>query len=175
MNYLDIVLILLLLIFLIRGFIRGLFIELASVLALIAGIWGAIKFSDFAGKQLAEIFSLSEFWMGLLAFVVTFVFIAIGVHLVAKVADKLFSAIALGWLIKILGGFCGLIKGLVIISLLLVFLNAIDARASFLPHDKINESILYNPVSKILPAIFPLVAEGNLSNSSDKLKNQPQE
>ena len=48
MTILDIVLASLLLFGLIRGLMKGLFVEVASLIALIAGIYGAIHFSVFA-------------------------------------------------------------------------------------------------------------------------------
>ena len=48
MTVLDIVLAALLLFGLIKGLMKGLFVEVASLIALIAGIYGAIHFSAFA-------------------------------------------------------------------------------------------------------------------------------
>ncbi len=173
MNYFDITILLVVLFFSIRGLFKGLVIELSSVLALILGIWGAIRFSGFVGNRFTELFDLNTQWLGLIAFAVTFVLIVIGVHFLAIAVDKLLSAVALGWLVKILGGVFGLIKALIITSIVLVFLNTINERVEFLPPDKVNDSLLYKPVSRIAPAIFPLIVKGDLIKSFDKLKKQP--
>lgn len=175
MNYFDITILLVLLFFTIRGLFKGLIIELSSVLALILGIWGAIRFSGFVGNRLTEMFGLTTQWLGLIAFAVTFVLIVIGVHFVAIAVNKLFSAIALGWLVKILGAFFGLAKGLIIVSIVLVFFNTVNERVEFLPPDKVNDSLFYNPVAKIAPAIFPLIVKGDLIKSFDKIKKQPKD
>jgi membrane protein required for colicin V production len=172
MNYFDIVILIVLLFFLIRGLIKGFFIELASVLALILGIWGALRFSGFVGNKLTELFDLTTQWLGLISFAVTFVLIVIGVHFVAIIVDKLFSAIALGWLVKILGAVFGVIKALIIVSVVLVFLNTVDERVNFLPPDKVEDSVLYRPVAQIAPAIFPLIVKGDLIKSFSSLKKQ---
>ena len=44
MNYIDIIILVIIGYGLVKGFINGLIIEVASVLALILGIWGAIRF-----------------------------------------------------------------------------------------------------------------------------------
>lgn len=175
MNYFDIVILVVLLFFFIRGIIKGFIIELASVLALIIGIWGALKFSGYTGAKLTELFDLSTQWLGLIAFAVTFIIIVVAVHFVAIITDKLFSAIALGWLVKILGAVLGLIKGLIIVSIVLVFMNTVNERVEFLPPDKVEASKLYRPVAKIAPAIFPLIVKGDLINSFNKLKKQDEE
>lgn len=175
MNYFDIVILIVLLFFLIRGLIKGLIIELASVLALIAGIWGALRFSGYTGAKLTELFDLSTPWLGLIAFAVTFILIVIAVHFVAVIIDKLFSAVALGWLVKILGAVFGVIKGLIIVSIVLVFMNTVNERVEFLPPEKVEASVLYRPVSQIAPAIFPIIVNGDLFNSFNKLKKQEEE
>ena len=50
MNTLDIILAVILIFGFVRGLSRGLFVEVASLLALILGIYGAIHFSFFAGN-----------------------------------------------------------------------------------------------------------------------------
>ena len=52
MNTLDIILSALLLYGLIRGFIKGFFVEVTSLVALAIGLYGAIHFSYFAGDFL---------------------------------------------------------------------------------------------------------------------------
>ena len=46
MNVLDIIILVLLVLGLINGFRKGLFVEVASLVALVAGIYGAIHFSN---------------------------------------------------------------------------------------------------------------------------------
>ena len=52
MSVIDIVLGALILFGLIRGLMKGLFVEVASLVALIAGVYGAIHFGNFAGDIL---------------------------------------------------------------------------------------------------------------------------
>ncbi|MBE0674501.1 MAG: CvpA family protein, partial [Bacteroidales bacterium] len=59
MNLIDFFIIAILVFALVRGFIKGLIIEVASVLALILGIWGAIRFSGFVGQRLTDYFDLT--------------------------------------------------------------------------------------------------------------------
>ena len=45
----------------------------------------------------------------------------------------------------------------------------------FLPKDKIEESIFYNPISDIAPAIFPIIGEGGFNRSFDRFKKKPED
>ena len=60
MNTFDIIILALLLFGFIRGLFKGLFIEIASLVALITGVYGAIHFSYFVGNFLANRVSWDE-------------------------------------------------------------------------------------------------------------------
>ena len=60
-------------------------------------------------------------------------------------------------------------------SVFFVILSAVDARRPFLPKDKIEESMFFNPISDIAPAIFPIIGEGGFRQSFDRFKKKPEE
>ncbi len=64
-------------------------------------------------------------------------------------------------------------KTVLIMSVFFVVLNAIDARKPFLPRDKLEQSIFYNPISDIAPSIFPIIGEGGFDHSFDRFKKKP--
>ncbi len=154
MNYIDLILLIFLLWSAYRGFRNGLIIEVASLAALILGIFGAIKFSYMTSDFLVEKFDMTTQYLPLISFAITFVIIVIVVHLLAKAIDKLVKAIALGFINRLLGILFGVIKTAFILSIILVILNTIDRKTHFLPDDKIEESFLYKPVSNFAPMIF---------------------
>ena len=61
MNWLDIVLAIPLLWFLYRGFRNGLIIELASLAALILGIYAALHFSFYVQEYLEKNFEIAQY------------------------------------------------------------------------------------------------------------------
>ena len=77
MGVFDIILAALLLFGLVRGFMKGLFVEVASILALVAGIYGAIHFSNFAADFLQSRFDWNEKAINITAFAITFVIIVL--------------------------------------------------------------------------------------------------
>lgn len=173
MNYIDIIILIILGFAVIRGFINGLVIEIASLAALIFGIWGAIKFSGFTSVKLYEYFDMSGQFIGIISFIITFLIIVVIIHFIGMLINKLMEAIALGFLMKLLGTVFGLLKTALIMSVIFVVLNSIDSRKHFLPAEKLQESILYNPISDIAPALFPIIGEGDLFQSFDRLKIDP--
>ncbi len=175
MNWIDAAIVIILIISVVTGFINGLVKEVASLAALILGIWGAIRFSAFTAGKLYDYFDMTGQYVGIIAFVITFGVIVIIIHFIGIVADKIVSAAALGFVNRILGMGFGLLKSILIMSVIFVLLNVIDAKRSFLPKDKIEGSYFYNPISDIAPALFPIIGEGGFGISFDRFKKKPED
>lgn len=175
MNYIDLLIIVILVVGVARGFIDGFIKEFASLLALILGIWGAIKFSSLMAAKLYDYFDMKGNYVGIIAFIITFIIIVIIVHFVGVVVDKFAETISLGFLNRILGLAFGLIKNVLILSVFLVILNAIDAKHHFLPKEAVANSRLYTPIADIAPALFPIIGEGTFDRSFDRFKKKPED
>ncbi len=172
MNWIDFVIVALLVFGLIQGFIDGLIIELAELAALVLGIWGAIHFSWWTADKLAGWFDMNSSWTGVISFAVTFIVIVTAVYLVGKILDTVMKAISLGFVNKTLGAVFGVLKTALILSVLFVFLNTIDEKKHFLPSATINNSFFYNPVADLVPSIFPVIEGGDLIDSFNRHKKQ---
>lgn len=175
MNWIDAIIVIILILAAVRGFINGFVKEVASLLALILGIWGAIKFSSFTAEKLYDYFDLTGKYVGIMAFIITFILIVIAIHFLGMLVDKLMKAIALGFVNRLVGIVSGVLKSVLIMSVIFVVLNAVDSHRHFLPKDKIEKSFLYNPISDIAPAIFPIIGEGSFGLSFDRFKKKPEE
>jgi len=173
MNWIDLIIVVILILSMVSGFINGLIREAASLAALILGIWGAIKFSSFTAAKLYDYFDMTGHYVGIIAFLITFGIIVVAIHFVGVIADKIADAANLGFVNRLLGIAFGLFKSVLIMSVIFVVLNALDARRPFLPRDKIEQSMLFNPISDIAPAIFPIIGEGDFNRSFDKFKKKP--
>lgn len=173
MNWIDAIIVVLLIISLVRGFMNGLVKEVASLAALILGIWGAIRFSAFTAEKLYDYFDMTGRYVGIIAFLITFGIIVVIIHFVGIIADKIADAASLGLINRVLGIGFGLLKSILLLSVLFVILNAIDARKPFLPQDTIEGSVFYSPISDIAPAIFPIIGEGGFERSFDRFKKKP--
>jgi membrane protein required for colicin V production len=175
MNWIDLTIVVILILSLVMGFINGLVKEVASLAALILGIWGAIKFSGFTAEKLYDYFDMTGQYVGLIAFLVTFGIIVVIIHFIGILADKVVDAISLGFVNRLLGIVFGLLKSALIMSVFFVILNAIDARKPFLPKETIEKSMFYNPISDIAPIIFPIIGEGGFNRSFDRFKKKPEQ
>lgn len=155
MSIIDIVLGALLLFGLIRGAMKGLFVEVASLLALVLGVYGAIHFSFFASGFLESKVDWNEKTINIVAFAITFVIIVLAISLAGKALTKLADFAALGLLNKLLGGAFGALKIGLILSILLIVFNKLNKTLPFIEKEDLEESILYEPLKSLAPMIFP--------------------
>ncbi len=157
MGFLDIVLGLLLLYGLYKGLKNGLFVEIASIIALIAGLYGAIHFSYIAGEYLSQNMDWDERYINLSAFLITFIVIVLVVHLAARFLTKIADFAMLGLLNKIAGGIFGVLKVAVILGALLIFFDRTNSSFGMVQKDTVAESVLYEPIKEIGAFVFSRV------------------
>jgi len=155
MNVLDLILVIPLLFALYRGFTKGLVYMVASILALLLGILGAMKFRDFTAQFLDRLFEIQPQYLNLLGFAVTFILIVLVVHLVAFVADRLLKAVALNFVNRLAGMVFGIAITAFVLSIILQPVNAVNQQRGFIAEEKIEGSLLYKPLSAFAPAVFP--------------------
>lgn len=159
MGLLDIVLGLLLAYGLYKGVRNGLIVEVASIVALIAGICGAIHFSYIASDFLSERFSWEPRYIKLTAFVLTFLVLVIAVHFLGRLLTKIIEFAMLGFLNSLAGGIFGLVKVGVILGALLIFFERANNSLHLVRPAAIEQSVLYGPIREIGAFVFDWVLE----------------
>jgi membrane protein required for colicin V production len=173
MNYIDLVLGLLLIIAAIQGFRDGLIIELASLAALVLGIWGGIKFSYLTADFISRNTGYHSEHLSTIAFFVTFIIIIIIVHLIGKMLDTIVKAVFLGFLNRLAGIIFGVLKAAVILSILLLFFDDIDENVHILPAKQKEESKIYSPMKQLVPTLFPFIKLWNADDGKNKEEVKP--
>ncbi|WP_191858543.1 CvpA family protein [Hanstruepera ponticola] len=167
MAIIDIVLVALLGFGLIRGFFKGFFVEVASLVALIAGIYGAIHFSYYVADLLIEHVDWSEKTINITAFAITFIIIVLVIALAGKALTKLADFAALGFLNKLLGGVFGLLKIGLILSILLIIFDKMNNTITFVDEEHTQDSVLYEPVKSLAPMLFPTIIKAEMTEKDD--------
>lgn len=155
MNTFDIIIVALLLFGFIRGLFKGLFLEVASLVALIAGIYGAIHFSHFIKDFLAVQVSWEEKYITLISFAITFILIVLVISLIGKMLTKMADFASLGILNKLLGGVFGVLKIGLLLSVILLIFSKLNNKIPFLSEEQQESAVLYKPVKNLAPTIFP--------------------
>jgi len=144
-----------------KGFRKGLIVELASILAIILGIYACAKFSDvvagFLGTKLHS--SVSSVYLSVLADVLLFIGILILVFFIAKRIQKLAEALFLGIANRLLGGLFGALKWALVISFVLYFFDILNTKAGIVNDETLQHSVVYEHLIKLAPLIMPALAK----------------
>ncbi len=170
MNYIDIILLVLLFLAAINGFRKGLIAEVASLAALILGIWGAIKFSYVTSEFLVENFNIQTQHLNIISFVVTFIVIVILVHIVGSTINKLAETVMLGFVNKLAGLVFGVLRSALILSIILVVFDKIDEDVHILSESTKENSRMYEPIRSFAPSIFPFIEGWELDLKENRAK-----
>ena len=168
LNYLDIFIVCLIALGFYRGFSKGLIIELTSILALILGAYGSLKFSwltfDFISTTFPnQLESIEQSYIKIFSFAFTFVIIIVSISVAGKALTKIAKILFLGFLNKLFGGLFGAIKYVLIVSFCFVFFENINSEFSFIDNENIESTFLYRP---ILNAGNQLLSFFNVSGNS---------
>lgn len=153
MNYIDLIIALFLAWFAYKGFTKGLIIELASLAALILGIYAALYFSDVTADFLVTYFKAGKKHLSLVAFVLTFILVVIGVVTLGRILEKFIDILLLGFLNKLTGAVFGILKGMLILSLLLMLLAYMGV-GNLLNEKTRESSLFYEPVESVAPLLY---------------------
>lgn len=157
MGVIDIVLGGLILFGLVRGFMKGLFVEVASLVALFAGVYGTIHFSNFAAEFLENKTEWNEKTINITAFAITFIIIVLAIALAGKALTKLADFAALGIINKLIGGVFGALKIVIVLSVILNVFDKMNTTITFIDDAHTENSLLYKPIKSLVPLIFPSI------------------
>ena len=173
MSALDIIIGVIVLLGFYGGFKKGLFVALTSLIGLIAGVYGAIHFSDYAASYISNLFNWGEQITNLAAFAVTFSGIVFIISIAGKFLTKIADFAMLGIINKLLGGvFSGLMYAF-ILSVIFMFLESSSSLSGYvISEEKKESSILYTPVSVLAPSVLPQILKEVESFKNKNIENE---
>ena len=172
MVLLDIILLVVFAYALFTGFRSGLIMQLSTLVAVGAGIWGAIEFSDRVEVWLTDQVELGTM-TGSVSFALTFLVILIGVNLLGRMLTKMLDMAMLSLPNRLAGAALATLKYGLIISALLQAAQGSGALDIILPEEKRQESMLYGPVSALAPTIIPAIENSPwVQRTWDKVKEE---
>ncbi|HBK71477.1 MAG TPA: colicin V production protein [Flavobacteriaceae bacterium] len=157
MNTIDIILVALLLYGLVRGFMKGFFVEVTSLVALAIGLYGAIHFSYIVANYLKNSVDWTEKYIQIIAFAITFFIIVVLISFTGKILTKIADTVALGIVNKLFGAAFGFLKIGLILSVVLIIFDKLNRALPIVKEENLQSSILYAPVKNIAPMIFPTI------------------
>ncbi len=163
MNYLDYIILVIVLIGFLLGFKDGLVRKIIGLVGLIAGIGIAFEFSGTLGKLIMPFFNNDEYLASLIAGIIIFFLVIVITSIVKRIVHPLDKVNKL--INQIMGGIIGIIQIAFFISAFFLFLNIF----SFPANSDRQNSTLYNPTLNLIPNFIDIII-GHRSKATNFLK-----
>ena len=163
MNYLDYIIIVIILIGFLLGFKDGLVRKLIGLLGLIIGIVLAFQFSGTVGKLLIRFFNNDEYLSSVIAGILIFLVVILIATIIKRIVhpfDKVNRLIN-----QVLGGVIGTVQIIYFMSAVFLFLNIFG----FPKSEQRKNSFSYDDVLNLIPKTIDF-AMGQKSKASDYFK-----
>lgn len=168
MNWLDVILLIILGLSFLAGMAKGLARAAVGLAAVVAGLLFGFWFYGHAGSYIP--FVESRHVANILGFFVIFVGVMLLGSLLARLIEKLFKAVHLSWLNRLLGGGFGLIRGGAIAAVIIVIIMAFSVKS---PPASVAESHVAPYVihgARIVAAAAPYEVKEGFRKSYAKLR-----
>jgi membrane protein required for colicin V production len=171
MSFFDIIVGALLAFSLYKGIKNGLFVEVASFISLLLGIYIAIKFSSFMKELIMKHVSWNPNTIQVTAFILTFILVVIGVYFLAKILTGIADFAFLGWANKLGGGFFRILKTILIMSIFIALFEKINFNETFAKKETLDKYYFYNPVKKVAAFVYPSIEKWYDTFKEEHAKN----
>ena len=153
----DIIVVIILILAVIKGFRQGLIVALFSFIAFIIGLAAAMKLSVVAAGYIGKAVSVSDKWLPIIAFAVVFLVVVLLVRLGAKFIQKTVELAMLGWVNRVGGILLYVGLYILIFSVVLFFAD----QMSFIKPETKTESATYSYIqpwgSKIIDGLGKII------------------
>jgi membrane protein required for colicin V production len=158
-NYLDILLLVFLAAGLVRGLLKGFIYEIAVLGCLFLGYFLGFKIADSIAPTIQKIIHVDGRALQYVSYLIVCIGISVGIFFLAKLFEGLVNIVALGIFNKIAGAIFGVLKHLLIASLIIYFFNKPDTKYKIINPDTKAASKFYYPVLRLASAV--LISDGS--------------
>jgi membrane protein required for colicin V production len=156
MNWLDIVIILLLLTALWQGWRQGVITQILGLAALALGIWLAWRWGGAIGG-----------WLGIeqgatarvVGFIIVLVVVIVAVVLLGRLTRGLFRIVGLGVFDNLLGAAFSALKMALFIGLVIMVIGYFDPGSRLISEGTRGGSVMFRAVDGVCDAVFPFIRE----------------
>ena len=141
------------------GIFKGFVTQIASIAALLLGLWCAFKFTAPLSAQITEFLSLDidRNIMHVIIFAAIFMAIVIAAHFIGKGIEGILKLGMLGWLNRLLGFLFGAIKATILLSIVAYIVNYANNLLHIAPQSIFSESQAYTFLLDFQQKIFPFL------------------
>ncbi len=150
MNFIDLIIIALFGYGIIKGYNKGLIIELSSFFGIFISFFISTNLDDIISKQIVELVNINFDIVNIIVFILVFLLSYSAIIFIAKGFTKLIKFVYLGLLNSLLGSLFGGLK----LILILIILSKIIFSFSLIPLKTLSESVLMIQLHVLSEIIF---------------------
>ncbi len=155
MEVLDIILLALFIPGLVIGLVKGLIMQIVSLLSIFMGAFVAGRFApDLTQVAMLQLGS-GERATYIICFLVIFLAVALVMALVGKLITKLFKIATLGWLIRLLGAVFSIFTTALLLGLLISAFEGLNASWEIVSPEKLEACKVYPALRDFSSAVLP--------------------
>jgi membrane protein required for colicin V production len=123
---LDIILLVLLILAVIKGYQRGLIVGVFSLIAIIVGLAAAIKLSTVVAEYIGKAVKISDTWLPVISFAVVFILVVLLIRFGANMLQKTVEIALLGWVNRLGGILLYIAIYLIVYSVILFYVEQVN-------------------------------------------------
>jgi len=150
--WLDIFIVIVLALFLFSGIKRGFFCEIGGLVGIVVGALLAINFSDGFTRFLQSYINIASSLLFVVSIFLIFILCLLGSKFLAWGLTKVVKSTPLSSMNRLAGGIFSLLKGIVIISLVLLLVLLLKPFLDL--NSYVEDSSLGPPLRSVIPALF---------------------
>lgn len=162
MNFIDIVILLLLLFAIWRGFKKGFIVELFTLLAVFAGLYAAVHFSDYISVKLRDDAGWEWEYVPVVAYAICFLAVGAMVYFGGRMLEKVIKVVQLSLVNRIAGAVFSVFTMILLIGGVILISDSYDDRSDILSDETKEGSLLYFPVLNTSKVLIPKIEESSL-------------
>lgn len=159
MNLLDIILLILLIPGTIRGISKGFLEQAISLVGVVLAVYLAYHFSEPVCVWLDQYINVSQTVLHVIGFAVMLLGVLMAVMIVAKLFTRVADMASLGWFNRVLGFVFSLAVSAVILSVLIILFDTVNAKFELVKTPVLNDSVLYGHLRNLGYWVFPYLKE----------------
>ncbi|MGI6073907.1 MAG: CvpA family protein [Fermentimonas sp.] len=155
MNWFDLVVGILLIVALLKGYRKGFVYQLVGLaIVVLSAIFGG-KLADYILPEVHKLLDISANNARVLSFVLAFALIAVVISLIGRMIQKFIDFAFLSFFNRLLGGLIAVGTMMFVLSIILNLVLMIDKRDVIIKKNIKEESFLFERVEAVVPAVVP--------------------
>ena len=159
MNVLDIVLLVLLVPGILHGILKGFLGQAITLGGVLISIYIACTFADAVCMKLKEFITMQDTVLHIISFVLILCVVLLIVLYIGKLITDVVEMAALGWFNRLLGGVFALITSTIVLGLIIMLFEPLNAKFALVNSDILSGSFLYGHIRDLGYLIFPYLKQ----------------